>query len=129
MKRLVLALVFIALAAIYGPTFPVKAEDPPEPTGSITATVRCNPATKYNDITITANASVPSEIWTESQFGTTLQLRNTTAGRYTLVLHWTATFQKADVSLMRFGSKGPVYDDSIAGTHVLAVWGAAGPGC
>ena len=147
MNRFALALVFV-LAFAFLPVLPVKAdciENPdggcvgatprptvrptPTPVGAtprpsrLTATVVCNNVTRYNDVTVTVSYPGRTEIWSSSDDWNT-RLEASGIGSYTVVFHWSAIFNKADLFLMPAFTRGPDYTDSIAGATVHAVWGA-----
>lgn len=153
MTRLALATVFV-LAFAFLPVLPAKAdcvEDPnggclgatpspsrtptptlpgatptpaPTPRPSIlSASVVCNQVTHYNDVTVRITYSGSWELWSSSD-DWFARKEVSGIGSATVVFHWSAIFNKADLFLMAPGTRGPDYADSIAGTTVHAVWGA-----
>lgn len=89
---------------------------------ALTATVRCNPASHNNEITVTVTATGPTNVWTESDLWA-FKIEASGTGNYTKVIVHSATFNKMDIELRT--ASGVVLGSAV----VHAVWGAAGPGC
>lgn len=115
-----------------GTTIPPFTSTPRPAT--LSASVVCNPATHYNDVTVTIRYAGSTEVWTESDmwFGRK-EAAGTGSGNRTVVFHWSATFNKAGIFLFAPGVTWPAYQDPsrdpIASVTVHAIWGPQAPGC